>query len=397
MKKTFGAALMAVGMVAVCQAQNYGRTTYHGPVGTGAWTAVSGVSCVVTNGGVWTNAVAVTNWYRVGGTNLAGRLPIGTNVMAAWTGSTNASAVRIGWARKYGVLAHVVERSTDGGATWTNWAAVGAAVTNYVDYGSNTWQTTEFAARAEIAAPTTPWDGMAGTQSVAAAMATGMAAQAAADAAMQEAQRGPTNVTGLLTWTDRVIGLTAAAVSNVMAGVYDLVGHLHDYTAITNAPWANHADYVVTSNQAAGAVQTNHTSGFVHIEQGLSLGNGIAGNGTYALSVGKGSRAYGYASLAQGKTAYTYGHQSVALGENVKATNDNVFVWGDGSVTFIDATQQTYNVWAINGIYLLGGIIYGNGAGVSNLSPPQIGAVWRTNQVLGIDGSTNTIIYMGAP
>jgi hypothetical protein len=187
MKRLFVMACVAA-MAGVCMAQHFGGATYMGNVTTGAWTAVQGVTVSVTNGGIWTNGVTYTNIYRVGGTNYAGRLPLGTNMVAMWVGSSSNNAVRIGWTRKYGVAAHVVERSLDGGSTWTNWIAVGPAVTNLVDAGTNVWNGTDFAARAAIPGATRPWDGLAGTGSVAAAMAAAQAAQQSADAALATGQ-----------------------------------------------------------------------------------------------------------------------------------------------------------------------------------------------------------------
>lgn len=37
----------------------------------------------------------------------------------------------------------------------------------------------------------------------------------------------------------------------------------------------------------------------------------------------------------------------------------------------------------------------GNGGSLTSLTPSQFGAAWYTNEVLAIDGSTNTIIYLG--
>jgi hypothetical protein len=45
----------------------------------------------------------------------------------------------------------------------------------------------------------------------------------------------------------------------------------------------------------------------------------------------------------------------------------------------------------------------GSGSTLTGITASQVGAIdttsvtWRTNQVLGIDGTTNTLIYLGAP
>lgn len=345
-------------------------------------------------------------------------------------------------------------------------------------------------------------NGIADTGSVSLAMATGVQAQASADLAMQEAQRGATNVTGLLTWTDRIMGLTAAAVSNAMAGIYALVDHLHGYTAITNAPWAAEASYVVTSNTAAGAwnesvyrywlsASTDMTTianspAAVSIGKTGYLANSIdtspgavqvitdpyisPGYGVVSMSYSDGgvqkgvqlngkcfvdmvnspagvqiwsgnaaasypaeshpfwmdaspgaiqigpmpgnrlwmeyataarqyvgwqlctlSNSYGAASLQMigaesdaGSGGIMTGAASIGLGA-CRVWHNNAIVAGSGQESHGDGTITA------------GGGFYGPGTGLTNLTPAQIGAVWRTNQVLGIDGSTNTIIYLGAP
>lgn len=331
------------------------------------------------------------------------------------------------------------------------------------------------------------------------AMATGLQAQASADLAMQEAQRGVTNVTGLLTWTDRIIGLSAAVVSNAMAGIYALVDHLHGYTAITNAPWSAQADYVVTSNTAAGAwnesvfkywlspstnvttianspgamsigksgvttnsitdspggvqalndyssfetsyakmiqspggIQRGGSGGkhFVEMEGSISgvqlFGLNSAGNYTpesqplymtgsdcsIQIAARSMQRLYMYQAcgaiqiagaggpaavinsggdasiqlmgLNSRGTNYMTGSASIGLGE-VNVSDHNAIVAGDGQVSHGD------------GSITAGGGFYGPGTGLTNLTPAQIGAVWKTNLVLAIDGTTNTIVYLGAP
>lgn len=78
------------------------------------------------------------------------------------------------------------------------------------------------------------------------------------------------------------------------------------------------------------------------------------------------------------------GSASIGLGE-VNVSHHNAIVAGDGQVSHG------------NGSITAGGGFYGPGTGLTDITPAQVGVVWRTNQVLGIDGTTNTIIYLGVP
>jgi hypothetical protein len=61
------------------------------------------------------------------------------------------------------------------------------------------------------------------------------------------------------------------------------------------------------------------------------------------------------------------GKQSHAAGRNATATNDNTYVWSDGTETF-STTNKQFTVYAENGIRLLGGPISGDGSGLTNLN-----------------------------
>ena len=91
---------------------------------------------------------------------------------------------------------------------------------------------------------------------------------------------------GILTFANRMVGLTASAVSNALAGVYALVGHIHSWTEITGLGTAatNSAAAFATAAQGAAAdtaLQPAATNGFVT----AAITNGLGGSGITANDV----------------------------------------------------------------------------------------------------------------
>jgi len=88
--------------------------------------------------------------------------------------------------------------------------------------------------------------------------------------------------------------------------------------------------------------------------------------GDYSHSEGQWTRALGKSSHAEGIDTEASGLASHAAGQNAKATNDNTFVWSDGTEVSSTASNQ-FTVHASNGIRLLGGPISGDGSALTNL------------------------------
>ena len=86
----------------------------------------------------------------------------------------------------------------------------------------------------------------------------------------------------------------------------------------------------------------------------------------------------------------------VQLSTNATATHANTFVWSDGTVIASTATNQ-FSAYALNGFRLMGGPIYGNGYGITNLN---ISAAVPTNSVttdkLAANSVTSAKIQDGA-
>lgn len=122
----------------------YSSVTFVGDVHTSSWSAVEGITYAVTNGGTYTNVATVTNYYRLSGTNIGGRIPLSTNIIVAITQSPTTNAIRLSWTRKGGIDRHVIEKSHDLGVTWTNWLSVSPSTNSWLDTGTNVWAATIF-------------------------------------------------------------------------------------------------------------------------------------------------------------------------------------------------------------------------------------------------------------
>ena len=73
----------------------------------------------------------------------------------------------------------------------------------------------------------------------------------------------------------------------------------------------------------------------------------------------------------------TVSGQRVQIGTNATSSHVNTFVWSDGTVLASTTTNQ-FSAFALNGFRLLGGPLYGNGYGLTNLN---LSATVPTNSV----------------
>lgn len=151
-----GTLLVAGGCVALATSFD-GPVRFMGDVSVGSWSALTGLSLSRGSGGSWTNA-PVTNWYRVSGTNVLGRLPVSSNLVGTLPGNAATSSITLRWPRLMSVQRWVIERTTPG-AGWTNWLTLSAGATNWTDHGTSVWTHSLYTnLYAEIASPTNfPW------------------------------------------------------------------------------------------------------------------------------------------------------------------------------------------------------------------------------------------------
>jgi len=135
-----------------------------------------------------------------------------------------------------------------------------------------------------------------------------------------------------------------------------------------NGTTANGAD----SHAEGTGSSTSGIASAAHAE-----GNGTAANSIGAHSEGQNTVASGVAAHSEGDGTIASGNYSHAAGQNSKATNANSFVWADGTTTG-SVTNKTFTVNAANGIRLSGGVITGNGAGLTNTTATNFGPAGLT-------------------
>jgi hypothetical protein len=137
----------------------YGKTVFLGDVSVGSWSTPTIAGIYTTSGGTYTNAGSYTNYYRLGATNRAGRIPVSAATNLVFRGKTNTTnAVVLHWPRYDGITRYVIERSLDLGGTWTNYLTQGPSVTNWTDTGTNTWTAGAWTnGIPAIGTPSVPW------------------------------------------------------------------------------------------------------------------------------------------------------------------------------------------------------------------------------------------------
>jgi hypothetical protein len=138
--------------------------------------------------------------------------------------------------------------------------------------------------------------------------------------------------------------------------------------------------------------------------------DGEIGNATNSLSLGPYAASGGY-SASGGAYIQIFGNE--AGGAAVKGTLllSSGTGTNDGATIDFRAAGTTAGLLRYSGTWdfkgnTLSNIVFGagvNGSTLTGITASQVGAIdttsvtWRTNQVLGIDGTTNTLIYLGAP
>ena len=167
---------------------------------------------------------------------------------------------------------------------------------------------------------------------------------------------------------------------------------------------------VLTNNETAPVVfdaanaATNTFGGKLTIlGNSIQEGTGITtpslaahSEGTFSVASGVAAHAEGNASTASGASAHAEGQMTIASGLDShaagsfsNATNDNSYVWSDGT-TFGSLTNQTFSVYARKGISLQGGVISGNGGGLTNLQLGNVSVGSATNAAAGGNIATNS-------
>jgi hypothetical protein len=180
-------------------------------------------------------------------------------------------------------------------------------------------------------------------------------------------------------WTNQVTGASIAAAGGLTnAGAFDPTNSAANALtaaksyAATNPVTAAQLPSIpasLTTNFAA-TVQAIVSSG-----QTAAVTNGSGATGLYSIALGINTTAAGNIATAMGSSTTASGLYSMAMGYLAKATNDNTFVWAD-QYGAASRTNNEVTFSAQNGYRLLGGPIYGNGGGLTNLPGAKVsGAV----------------------
>lgn len=125
----------------------------------------------------------------------------------------------------------------------------------------------------------------------------------------------------------------------------------------------------------AGGAYAHAEGQFTTAQVNHAHAEGFRTKASGGISHAEGGRtvAAGEMSHAGGSNTLALGRCSYAIGTMAQASNHYSYVWSDG-MPIASTTTQQYTVYAANGIRLLGGMISGNGAGLSNITAAQVGA-----------------------
>jgi hypothetical protein len=157
-------------------------------------------------------------------------------------------------------------------------------------------------------------------------------------------------------WTGGVITLDAANSQTNTFGGYLVIGparyQANSGTASGDGSWAN--NFGTASGQSSWA---NYS--------GTASGSGSWANYS-GIASGDGSWA-NYGGTASGTGSW-------AMGYGARATNNDTFVWSDGT-TISSTSDNQFSAYAANGYRLLGGPITGNGSGLTGVNAATLNGV----------------------
>ena len=159
-----------------------------------------------------------------------------------------------------------------------------------------------------------------------------------------------------------------------------------------------------------GNILTNNYAGNVNLNGTNYLGGNVT-EGAYTTASGQDAHAEGSITIASGLSAHAEGSQTVASGFsshaggfNAYATNDNTFVWGDGSTPVGSTTNKQLSFEFLNGYRLLGGPISDNtgtfSAATNEATKTAVAAAgYQTaaNVSAAISSATNVLTGSNAP
>lgn len=133
-------------------------------------------------------------------------------------------------------------------------------------------------------------------------------------------------------------------------------------------------------------------------QEGFASGRNSAANGNWANASGFATTAGGIAANARnysttangnysdssGFSTFTSGTASMVAGDTAFVSANNAFLWdGDPLTDSTNATAGSFMLNAPGGINLVGGVISGNGSGLTNIGAASIASVWASNIFAG--------------
>jgi len=147
-------------------------------------------------------------------------------------------------------------------------------------------------------------------------------------------------------------------------------------------------------SQFGQAVQDNNSTCSnrfdAYTPSGVALGYECVSMGPNSVTIGDSCVSSGRDSFALGQGSFATGNFSFAVGNGSQATNDFSFVWSDGgpggSYQQGCASNNTFNVWAVNGVYLYGSGLYLNGQPVVTTPANTIYSGYQVSAAGGFNG-----------
>jgi hypothetical protein len=141
-----------------------------------------------------------------------------------------------------------------------------------------------------------------------------------------------------------------------------------------------------------------HAEGFYSTASGdysHAEGDTTIASGDYSHAEGDTTIASGESSHAEGQNTVASGLYSHAGGRGATAGHDTTWVWSSTNVPALTSTAPAqFSVYATGGIRLLGGPIYGNGAGLTNIANLGTAAYSNSEAFRLISNDSFTNIYV---
>jgi hypothetical protein len=272
---------------------------------------------------------------------------------------------------------------------WTNWTGNSQAVvfqnpTYFLqNAGTNVFSTTN-------PVPNSTWLLVAGSWTVPSQSGYGTIAR------MRGMKVLDLNAQGLIGLTPMVsLDTTKVLTNNETAPTYVDTNNL-------NTNFFGGAYTILGNNVQEGTGGTTVGGTDAHVEGVNSTSTGIGSHAEgNSIASGNESHAEGSITIASGANSHAEGAANTASatdtfagGQNATANLANSYAWSDGT-SLTTPASRSYNVYALNGINLRGGVISGNGGGLTNLQAGAENVAYATNSGTAATATVATNIAGG--